>query len=269
MTPRIKQALDLDIALTRSIWVTGIAVRAVVNIARSPAVFRIHGGLVVLVTAEAGKHGVVGWIGVANAAGTPSPRVSSVIDRELAVGKRRAGPAIHGVAGVAGGRESRRHVVRVGCGGIHLAVAGITIGRRPRIHPRDVTTHAGNAGMPPAEREPGRTVVERRGRPCRRRMAQGAILGEGGGPVVGIHRGVVPAQVAIGARGSHSGILAAGMTVLALQGDMCPSQGESGGGMIVCGPCPTGGGMAQRAVLREPGCDVIGIRGARVPGKVA
>jgi hypothetical protein len=70
--------------------------------------------LIVRVTVDTGENGVVCRVRVAIGAGSPFAGVSARIDREPRVIERRPKPRCRVVAGRAGRRECRGHVVRIG-----------------------------------------------------------------------------------------------------------------------------------------------------------
>lgn len=65
------------------------------------------------------------------------------------------------MAGLAGGRESRRDVIWICCGGENRFVARVAIGGGSRIASADMAVATGNAGVCAGQRERGVVVIER------------------------------------------------------------------------------------------------------------
>ena len=87
----------------------------------------------VFMTGNASEDGIARGVGVAIAARGPLAVVVSAVYREVALivcRKLRAGPIHEGVTTVAGGRETRGCVVRIGRVLIFELVATVAIGRR-------------------------------------------------------------------------------------------------------------------------------------------
>ena len=86
----------------------------------------------------------------------------------------------------AGVRESSLNVVGCRCPGKVCTVALVTIGINNLIVAGNMARLAGNCRMFSGQREMRGVVVECRGRPCRCRVARGAIMGEVPGRMIGI-----------------------------------------------------------------------------------
>ena len=102
------------------------------------------------VTVRALEHAVVVWIGMAGR--THSIR-SAVVHGEVGVIEDGIQPGGGRMAGRATGRESRRHVVRIGRSLVIDSVAAVTIRRQRRVVIVHVAAGAGHFGVRPGERE--------------------------------------------------------------------------------------------------------------------
>ena len=98
--------------------------------------------IAMLMTRDARKYSVVGSVGVAVRAGRPFAVVSPAVDREVGTIVRRecrARPIREAVATVAGCREARGRVVRIGRVLVFELVATVAIGRGRGVIVADVT----------------------------------------------------------------------------------------------------------------------------------
>jgi len=174
------------------------------------------------VAARALEHRIVRRIRVASGAhsiGVP------VIEREEGVigGRQsRRNPRRRGMAGSAGGRPSRRHMVRIrGPGEIRL-MAGVTSRRRAGKNIVDVALDAINRGVRAGQREGRAVVIERGPGPCSGRMAG---IARGGKPRRGVSRigGAVPIGLMAAIAGGGQGcVVVIGVALCAGQGRMRP-----------------------------------------------
>ena len=99
-------------------------------------------------------------------------------ERCVVVVEDRACPCRGVVTIDAGGGESRRDVIRVGCSGVFRLMAGVAVFRRCRKVACSVAQCAGNRFMSASERERSVVVVEDRACPCRGVVTIGAGSGE-------------------------------------------------------------------------------------------
>ena len=148
-----------------------VTVRAAVDIPVYAAVVRVS--LVLAVANGAGKDRVVRGVGMAR--GANSSRIA-VVGWEPRVVEARSRPRGCGVAGLAGGRETRRRVIRVGGGLVIRLVTGEAVGRNRCVVVVHVTTGAGHSGVLAGQRERGVVMVERGRNPGGRVMADVALL---------------------------------------------------------------------------------------------
>jgi len=110
--------------------------------------------------------------------------------------KSRTRPLGSAVASLTGLRESRGHVAGVRRRLIFRKMAGDAGGRQRRVLIVDVARGAGNGSVLARQRELRRAVIERRPGPLGRVVAQGAILREARGHVIGAGGCLVIRQVA-------------------------------------------------------------------------
>lgn len=150
-------------------------------------------------------------------------------------------------------------------------MAGGAVGRQAGKPIADVALLAGGRGMRSRQGElGGGIVVEFSAFPLRGRVAGRAILGKAGRHVIGILGVVECRQVATDAGGRRSPEEVVLMTLGASDCRVRSGERELGGGVMVeLGSLPLRRGVAQRAVLREAGQDVIGIPGALERRQVA
>ena len=119
-------------------------------------------------------------------AGRANARRVAMIHREPCVIECGACPGGRRVAGLAGGREARRDVVRICRPRIIHPVAGVAVGGRPGENVVDVATVAGHRDMRAGQGEWRIVMVEGRSRPACRVVADGAVRGESRRHVAGV-----------------------------------------------------------------------------------
>ena len=199
----------------------------------------------------ANKDRIIGGVGVAVAAHLrPVVRL-----RKPGVVKGCAGPTSRdSVTRLAGGREPRCLMARIGRRGVIRFVTGITIRRRTRVFASDVAQSACHRRVGAHQWERRRVVIERRRLPGRGVVAQGAILREARGHVVRIVAGIGVIRQMTGNTCRRKAIIfAARMASRALKGSVETCQGERCPcGVIERGPGPGSGGVAARAICRKP-----------------
>lgn len=160
-------------------------VRAGVDVVPDLAMFVVHFGFAVLVAVQATEYGVVRGVGVAFAAGVPPASVRTTVNGEGMV-ERCAGPAARNVAGLAGGREAGRHVIRIRNVLILDLMTGIAACRSAPVHAVHMAISAIHLLVCAGERKCGLAVIESRVLPLARVMAELAVLREPCGQVIGI-----------------------------------------------------------------------------------
>jgi hypothetical protein len=132
-----------------------VAVGAVVNVIPHTLMLRIR--LALGMATRATKYRVVGWVGVTSRTHAIRP---AMVGREPSVVERCSLPRIGAVTGLAGRREIRCCVVRIGRGLIVGLVTGIAICRNRRVVIVHVTTGASDGGVLAGERERSIVVIE-------------------------------------------------------------------------------------------------------------
>lgn len=152
-----------------SVFMAGVAVHAVIHVARDTAVVLICCGGTV--AARALEDGVIGGVRVAGGADTVC---TAMVDREECVITRwqcRRNPGYCGVARITGGRPTRADVIGIGGSIESCCMARVTGSRRACKHIIDVALIAINSCVRAREREWSAVVVECRTRPRSRVMA--------------------------------------------------------------------------------------------------
>ena len=126
------------------------------------------------------------------------------------------------VAGLAGGREVCRRVVRVRGALVFGPVAGIAVGRHGRVVVVDVAAGANHAGMFAGEGKCGVVVIKRRGNPRRGVVANLALLGESGLHVVWTRGSIEILQMARRTTGVSEVVVSVQVALRALHRGVCP-----------------------------------------------
>lgn len=238
---------------------TGIAVRAVVYVIRIAFVLVVHRGFVVRMARQAGEDLVVRWIHVAVVAGGPFAGVLAGVNRETCVSKSGAEPARGVVARGARGGETRGDVIGIRHAGEILLVARIAGGGRALIYAGDVTVTAGHRGVLTGQRKRSQIVIVRRRNPSRGAVTHRTGGGEGRRSVIGIRRGIEVGQVTGDAGRIEPRIFSAGMAARAVQRNVRAGQREQRARMVEFRAQPLHRRMANGAVGRKSGRDVIRI----------
>ena len=143
----------LAAALSRSMAL--ITAGAVVDVIAHISMFRI--GLGLGMASCASKQRIVGWVGVTG--GTHALR-PTVIAREPGVVEGCSLPRTGGVTGLAGRREVRSCVVRIGRGLVVGLMTGVAIRRNRGVVVVHVTAGTGHGGVLASERERRIAVIE-------------------------------------------------------------------------------------------------------------
>lgn len=107
-------------------------------------------------------------------------------ERGVVVVERRSGPCRRRMAGIAGGRESRSGVVRIGRSIPVSLVTAKACGRQRRVVVIRMALGTGNSRVRTGQREPRVVVVKRRWAPAACRVTNRAVGRESRGGVVGI-----------------------------------------------------------------------------------
>jgi len=176
----------------------------------------------------------------------------------LAVIENSRVPAVGGMALGAIVAEIIGDVVGIVGAEIILLVTGPAIGRRSGIT-LGMAFHTIQGGMSSRKRELGLIVIERRRGPAGGGMAQGTILTEIVGGMIGIVHAVVIILVARPAVRRGAGELPVHMASGTIDGQVLASQRKTSKVMIESRRTPSVLVMALRAVLRETGVDMAGI----------
>lgn len=230
-----------------------VTIWAVVNVATDPLMLLIGRALVVRMTIRAGEYEEIIGIGVAITAGIPNSRhVRTRVDGEPGVIEGRTQPGCRVVAGLAGCRELRGHVIRIGGAQIILMMAPIAVRRQGGVVVVHMTAGARHRRMESRERKAGVIVVERSRNPCARVVAHVALLGESNLHVVGVVRILEILQMAADAGSVRQLVIVVHVALAALKRRVHAGKRETGGGVIECRAQPVGGRMAAGAILREP-----------------
>ena len=162
---------------------------------------------------------------------------------------------------LARGRKTGRGMVRIR-GALEIRrVAGITIGRRAREFPSDVTVYARHSGVSARQWKRRLGVIEGSRPPRRGGMTDRAILRKSGSHVVRTDGALIVFLVTGGAGGRKAGKHTAGVAIRASEHSMGAGQRELGpGGVVEHGSGPTRrGGVTHGAILGKSRRGVIGI----------
>ena len=213
------------------------------------------------VAGDAGEDLVVGGVRVAVGATGPAFVMSARVDGERRVIERRAAPRGGVVTGGASGGKGRGDVVGVRRRLIDGLVTVVAIGGSPPVHASDVTVHARDTDVGAGQRKGGQVVVEGGRGPGGGAMTNIALLGKLRCYVVRIGGGVETCQMARYASRAEPGKLTTRVAAGASQGGMCSRKSEASPGVIEDRARPGERGVAERAVRREAGRDVIRIGG--------
>lgn len=200
---------------------TLVAVDAVVNVSADALMLRV--GIRFRVAVGARENSVITWIGVAGR--TYAVRVP-VIHREICMVPVRRDPRGGVVARGAGSREARGHVVRIRRAAVVSLVARIAVRGQRRVVVVHVATGAGNGCMRSRQREGCVVVIERRGNPCRRVVANIALLRESHTDVIRAGRALEIFQVTGHASRAGQVIVVVHMAGGAGRGRVCSRQRE-------------------------------------------
>ena len=177
----------------------------------------------------------------------------------------RTVPTRGAMALLAGLGESRLHVVGIlrPLEIFQVAADAVRIGFRQVVIVVDVALGALHRRVRAGQRESRGRVIERGVIPRGRVVALGAILRESRVHVVGIGRALEIFQVATDAGCIRVGqvVIAVHVALRALHGGVRSGQRESRGGVIKSRVVPVGRVMALLTGLREPGLNVVRIRG--------
>ena len=193
--------------------------------------------------------------------------------------KAAAGPVRRVMALLAGLREPRLHVIRIGRAleirqvALHTSSTREAV-RATRAECRVMALRALQRSMRPGQGKSGRRVIESRTLPGGRAVALLAGLRESGLHVIRIGRALEIGQVALHTSSTREAVRATRaecrvMTLRALQRSMRPGQREPGRAVIEGRAVPVRRAVALFTSLREPGLDVIGIGRALEIGQVA
>lgn len=213
-------------------------------------------GLRLGVAIRALEYGIVGRVGMARRADTVGP---AVVCREPSVVEGRSLPRSSVVARLASGRKIGCRVVRVGCGLIVRLVTRIAVCRNGRVVVVHVATGTGHGRVLARERERGVVVIEGRGLPCGRVMANLALLREARLDVVRVRGGIEIGQVARDTCRAGQVVVSVDVTLSTLQWEVRSGQREPGRSVIESRSRPGRRGMAGIASGREFRLHVIRI----------
>ena len=126
----------------------------------------------------------------------------------------------------------------------------------------NVTLRALDCGVGTRKRPASSGVIECRGSPVRGRVTDFALLRKSSRDVIGIVRALVILQVARDASRVADVVIPIDMALRALHFGVRAGEGKGCLGMIKRGRLPDRGGVADLALLRESGSDVVGIGGS-------
>jgi len=213
-----------------------------------------------------GRHGFVVVVDMAQGAGHGGVRANQREYRGVIEG--RGGPDRGVMAESAIGRESRCNVVGIGGPGEVFVVASVAGGRQRSVVVIDMALRAGDLDVRAGEGKRCLVVVETRPGPVGGAVASGAGSRKasrrvGWSVCLGVIR-LVAAVAVLGERGE----VVVGVAGRAGDGGMRAGQGEYGS-VIEVRSSPGNRGMAERAVIRESRCYVVGIGGFVEVGHVA
>lgn len=163
------------------------------------------------------------------------------------------------MAGRATSREACRDVVGVrGC--LVLGpVTAVTIRRQRRVVVIHVAIGASHLGVRPRKRERCVVMVERRRCPGGRAMAYIALLRQSSRHVIGIGGSLKILQVAVHTSCAREVVVSVGVALRALHIGMGAGEWPAGSGVVEGGAGPVSRAVANLALLRESGRNVVGI----------
>jgi hypothetical protein len=168
----------------------------------------------------------------------------------------------------AGGREAGRLMTRICCVPIFSRMTGIAVLRGSRISAIDVAQVALHTGVRAGQSKRGGAVIERCPRPGSCIVAGRTLLGESCLGVIRIRRPAVIREVTGEAGCRKPGIDIVLMTRCACHPGVGTRKRKGCIAVIKSGSRKGSGGVAKRAVLREPGLGMIRARRAVVIRKV-
>lgn len=233
---------------------TLITVDAVVDVTPNALVLLVGIGLGVAV--GTGKDGVIVRVRVAGRAyaiGAP------VVHREIGVIEVRRDPRRRVVAGGAGSREARGHMVRIRSAVVVGLMARIAVGRQRGVVVVDVAACARNRPMGTRQGEGRVVVIEGCRNPRRCAVTYLALLWEPGTDVIRVRRTLEILEMAAHTGRASQVVIVIDMALRALQPRVGASQREAGSRVIELRRYPRGCAMADFAALRESLPNVIGI----------
>jgi len=196
---------------------------------------------------------------------------SAVIGREVSVIEGRPRPAGRCVAGLTGGREARRSMVRVGRALVISLMASVASGRQGRVVVVHVAEVAGHGGVRARQREGRVVVIEAGARPVGRAVADVASSREPDLGMIRVVRVVVVGLVTAHAGGVRAGqlVVTVHVTLLASDGQVETRERPTGGRVIKRAATPVRSAVALIAGSRESRLHVVWVGGAVVVGQVA
>jgi len=170
-------------------------------------------------------------------------------------------PLRGGVADRAVFRKTRGHVAGIrGClKGWTMTCNALCTGPRKRVP--GMALRAVDVDVGSGQRESGSAVIKLGSLPLCGGMANGAVLREVGCNMIGIRGCLKGWTMTSNALRTGSRKRVPGMALRTVDVDMSAGQRESGSAVIKLGSLPLCGGMANGAVLREAGCNMIGVDG--------
>ena len=233
---------------------TLITVDAVVDITPNTLVVLVGIGLGVAV--GTGKDRVIVRVRVAGRANAIRP---PVIHREVGVIEVRRDPRGRVVAGSAGSREARGHMVRISSSVVVGLMARIAVGRQSGVVVVDVAACAGNRHMGTRQGKRRVVVIEACRNPRRCVVAYLTLLWEAGSDVIRVRCTLEILEVAADTGRAGQVVIVIDMALRALHRRMGASQREAGSRVIEACRNPRGCAMADFAGLRESLLNVIGI----------
>ena len=198
-----------------------VAIHAVVDISADTLMARI--GLALGMAVCALEDLIIIRIRVARTAHSAR---ATVIGREPGVVESCVQPAAGVVAGGAGRRKPDRNVVRIVGGLVVGFMTAVTVRRKRRVVVVHVAKRTSGVGVRPREWE-NIIVVEGRGRPRARAVADVALLREACGGVIWVIRGLIFLQVAGYACRVRQAVVVVDVTLRALQGRVSSGEGEA------------------------------------------
>jgi len=233
--------------------VTLVAIGAVPHEVLHPLVLLGGSGLRVAISAL--EDCVIVRIGMTGGA---HPVRIAVVDGEPGVIERGARPGSGRVASLAGSRETRRGVVRVGRALIVALMTRVTVSGDSRVVVVDVTVGTGNRGVCASQWEGRVVMVEGGVSPGHGVMAHVAGGRKPQGDMV--HRTKRVVIVGLVARDTGRAaqlVVIVDVALRALQCGVGAGEGKAGGGVVELAVSPDHGVMATVASSGKTGCDVV------------